>query len=161
MSRMRDLLQNLADKGLTLGSVESMTGGLFAAKATEVPGAGNVFKGAIVSYSVPVKENLLGVNGKTISANGVVSERVAKEMALCGREKLGVDVALAVTGNAGPTAEPGEAKVGEVYFALATKDAVWAFGYHFEGNRQSIREQAVDMMVSFGLSQYPGPTEEK
>lgn len=156
MKRMHDLLQNLADLGLTLGSVESMTGGLFAEKATEIPGASNVFKGAVVSYSSAVKINLLGVNPKTIESDGVVSERVAKEMAVCGREKLGVDVCLSVTGNAGPSCEPGEAKVGEVYFSLATKDAVWSFGYTFEGERQDIREQAVDMMVSFGLSQFPG-----
>ena len=154
MKRMHDLLQNLADRRMTLGSVESMTGGLFAEKATEIPGASNVFKGAIVSYSIPVKEGLVGVSPKTIADEGVVSERVAQELAFCGREKLGVDVCLSVTGNAGPTAEEGKAEVGQVYFGLATKDAVWSFGYKFEGDRQSIREQAVDMMVTFGLSQF-------
>lgn len=159
MSRMHDLLQNIADRGLTLGSVESMTGGLFAAKATEVPGASQVFKGAIVSYSHEVKENLLGIDPNLIARYGAVSEKVAKEMALYGLDKLGVDVVLSVTGNAGPTAEPGEAEVGQVYFSLATRRGVWTFGYRLEGERNDIRAAAVDMMVSFGLSMFPAKEE--
>ncbi|MCR5349040.1 MAG: CinA family protein [Bacilli bacterium] len=161
MNHMHDLLQNLADLGLTLGTVESMTGGLFAAKATDIPGASHVFKGAIVSYSAEVKEKTVGVDAGLIANNGVVSEPVAKEMAVKGREALGVDVCLSVTGNAGPSAEEGEAGVGQVYFSLATKDAAWTFGYTFEGTRQEIREAAVDMMVSFGLSQFPTPVAPK
>jgi len=155
MSRMHDLLQNIADRGLTLGSVESLTGGLFAAHAAEVPGASQVFKGAIVSYSREVKEHLLGIDPKLIDRYGVVSEKVAKEMALFGLDKLGVDVVLSVTGNAGPTAEPGDAPIGQVYFSLATRSGVWTFGYLFEGERNEIREQASEMMVSFGLSMFP------
>ena len=155
MSRMHDLLQNLADRNLTLGSVESMTGGLFASCAAEIPGASNVFKGGIVSYSVDVKAKVLGIDPKFIEENGVVSEAVAAEMARNGRKVLGVDVVLSVTGNAGPSAEPGEAGVGDVCFALATKDGVWSFRYHFEGERNEIRADAVDMMVSLGLSSFP------
>ena len=155
MSQMHDLLQNIADRGLKLGSVESMTGGLFAARATEVPGASQVFKGAIVSYSNEVKEKLLGIEPELLERYGAVSEKVAKEMALYGLDKLGVDVVLAVTGNAGPTAEPGDAEVGQVYFSLATRSGIWTFGYRFEGERNEIREQAVEMMVSFGLSMFP------
>lgn len=153
MSRMHDLLQNLANKGKTLGSVESMTGGLFAAKATEVPGASNVFKGALVSYTRDVKEKVLGIDPKLIDSEGVVSELVAQKMAAKGRELLGVDMALSITGNAGPSAEPGDAEIGQVYLGLATKDGTWSFGYKFEGTRQEIREKAVDLMITFGLSQ--------
>ena len=155
MNRMHELLQNLADRNLTLGTVESVTGGLFAAKATEVAGASNVFKGAVVSYTVPVKAALLGIDPEFIKNNDVVSEAVAAEMARKGRAVLGADVVLSVTGNAGPTAEPGKAEVGVVCFALATKDGVWALRYKFEGERNSIRAQAVDMMVSFALSSFP------
>lgn len=155
MKRMHDLLQNLADRNLTLGSIESMTGGLFAAKATSVPGASAVFKGAIVSYDVDIKTKIVGLDAKLIEREGVVSQKVAEEMARKGRELLGVDVALSVTGNAGPTAEEGGEPVGKVYLGLATKDGVWAFGYDFEGERNAIRDQAVDLMVTFGLSQFP------
>ena len=153
MSRMHDLLQNLANSGKTLGSVESMTGGLFAAKATAVPGASNVFKGAIVSYSREVKEKVLGIKGKLIDEEGVVSEVVAQQMAAKGREVLGVDVAISITGNAGPTAEPGKAEIGQVYLGLATEDGTWSFGYKLEGTRDEIREKAVELMITFGLSQ--------
>ena len=153
MNRMHSLLQSLADKNKTLGTIESMTGGLFAARATEIPGASNVFKGSIVSYSSEVKEKVLGVNPKIIEEEGVVSELVAQQMAAKGRELLGVDVALSITGNAGPTAEPGDAPIGQVYLGLATKDGVWSFGYKFEGTREEIREKAVELMITFGLSQ--------
>ncbi len=153
MSRMYDLLQTLANNGKTLGSIESMTGGLFAERATEVPGASGVFKGAIVSYTREVKEKVLGIDPKIIEEEGVVSELVAQQMAAKGRELLGVDVALSITGNAGPTAEPGDAPIGQVYLGLATKDGTWSFGYQFEGTRQEIREKAVELMITFGLSQ--------
>lgn len=155
MADMHDLLQTLADRRLTLGSVESMTGGLFAAEATCYPGASAVFKGGIVSYSEQVKAEIVGVDPKTIRAYGVVSAPVAEEMAARGREKLGVDVCVSVTGNAGPTAEPGEAPVGKVYFGFANENSVWSFGYDFQGTRQEIREAAVDMMIAFGLSHFP------
>lgn len=155
MNRMHELLQNLADRGLTLGCVESMTGGAFAAEVTSVPGASNVFKGGIVSYSAELKTKLVGINPKDIEDEGVVSQRIAAEMARLGRKVLGVDVVLSVTGNAGPTAEEGEAPVGKAYFGLATKDGVWAFGYDFEGERNVIRAKAVELMINFGLSQFP------
>lgn len=160
MKKMHDLLQNLADRGLTLGSVESMTGGLFAAEATSVPGSSGVFKGAIVSYSAEVKEKVVGVDPEIIQECGVVSEQVAREMAARGREALGVDVAIAITGNAGPTAERGKAPIGQIYLGLSTEDAVWAFGYRLEGERDEIRAKAVKLMVEFGLSQFPPLPEE-
>ena len=155
MNRMHEFLQNLADRRLTLGCVESMTGGLFASEVTSIPGASNVFKGGIVSYSVELKNKLVGLDLGLIEREGVVSQRVAEEMARKGREVLGVDVALSITGNAGPTAEEGEEPVGKVYLGLATAEGVWAFGYQFEGERNAIRKQAVDLMVTFGLSQFP------
>ena len=154
MNPMHDLLQGLANKHLTLGTVESMTGGLFAAEATSIPGASHVFKGSIVTYSNQIKTGLVGVSPATIQVHGVVSDAVAKEMARLGRQRLGVDVCISVTGNAGPTAEPGKAPVGEVHLALATKKAVWAFGVNCKGDRESIRKQAVDLMVQFGLSMF-------
>ena len=159
MANMHDLLQTLADRGLTLGSVESMTGGLFAAEATRIPGASAVYKGGVVSYSSEVKVNVVGVEKNLIDDYGVVSAPVATAMARHGRETLGVDICLSVTGNAGPTAEPGEAPVGMVYFGLATKDGVWAFGYSFEGERNAIRAAALQMMINFGLSQFPEEVE--
>ena len=112
---MERLLQEYKEKGLTLGSVESMTGGLFSAKFTEIPGSSAVFKGGIVTYSVEEKINIVGVKKETIEKYGVVSEQVAIEMAELGRKLLNVDVCLSVTGNAGPTTEPGGKPVGCFY----------------------------------------------
>ncbi len=111
---MQKLVSYLKDKNLTIGSVESMTGGLFAARITSVPGASKVFKGSIVSYSPLIKENVVGVNKETIAKYGVVSKQVAYEMAEKGRKVLDVDICVSITGNAGPTSEPGEAGVGEL-----------------------------------------------
>lgn len=146
---MQEVLQALADKGLTLGTVESMTGGLFAAEATSVPGASAVYKGSIISYSEEVKTNLVGVDPKSIESEGVVSAQVAAEMANMGRKKLNVDVCVSVTGNAGPTAQEGKAEIGEFFLGLSTKDACWTLPYRIEGKRNEIRAGAVDLMIQF------------
>ncbi len=140
---MEKLLEELKKYNLTLGSVESMTGGMFAAAVTDVPGASKVFRGAIVSYAKDIKYGIVGVHPETIEKYGVVSEQVAYEMAKYGREKLAVDICVAVTGNAGPTAEPGNAKVGTFYVAVATPYGVSIELYKKHGKRNDIRNKAV------------------
>ena len=140
---MQKLVSYLKDKNLTIGSVESMTGGLFAARITSVPGASKVFKGSIVSYSPLIKENVVGVNKETIAKYGVVSKQVAYEMAEKGRKVLDVDICVSITGNAGPTSEPGEAGVGELYIGLSTNDGTKVIKKQFSGDREKIREQAL------------------
>ena len=140
---MQKLVSYLKDKNLTIGSVESMTGGLFAARITSVPGASKVFKGSIVSYSPLIKENVVGVNKETIEKYGVVSKQVAYEMAEKGRKVLDVDICVSITGNAGPTSEPGEAGVGELYIGLSTNDGTKVIKKQFSGDREKIREQAL------------------
>ena len=140
---MQKLVSYLKDKNLTIGSVESMTGGLFAARITSVPGASKVFKGSIVSYSPLIKENVVGVNEETIAKYGVVSKQVAYEMAEKGRKVLDVDICVSITGNAGPTSEPGEAGVGELYIGLSTNDGTKVIKKQFSGDREKIREQAL------------------
>ena len=140
---MQKLVSYLKDKNLTIGSVESMTGGLFAARITSVPGASKVFKGSIVSYSPLIKENVVGVNKETIEKYGVVSKQVAYEMAEKGRKVLDVDICVSITGNAGPTSEPGEAGVGELYIGLSTNDGTKVSKKQFSGDREKIREQAL------------------
>lgn len=140
---MENLVHELAEKHLTLGSVESMTGGLFATKITDVSGASKVFKGTVVSYAAEIKNAVVGVSAETIQKYGVVSEQVAYEMALKGRKLLNVSVCVAVTGNAGPTAEPGGKKVGVFYVAVATEKGVRIKEYKKSGNRNSIRNSAV------------------
>lgn len=140
---MESLLQELESKELTLGSVESMTGGLFASQIAGIPGASKVFKGSIVTYSSEIKEKVVNVNPFTITMFGVVSEQVAKEMAEKGRKLLGVDVCVSVTGNAGPTTEPGGKPVGCFYVAVATKNETYVEMFQKFGTRNEIRNNAV------------------
>lgn len=161
MDRMHDLLQTLADEKLTFGTVESLTGGKFAAEATRYPGASNVFKGALITYSAKLKTALAGVPEQTIAKEGVVSEAVAKAMAAGGRKALGVDLCIACTGNAGPTTEPGKAKVGDVYVSVAYKGSTWTVGFSFgEGlGRFDIREKTIAAMIEMALALFKKPQE--
>ena len=140
---MEKLLQAYKEKGLTLGSVESMTGGLFSAKFTEIPGSSAVFKGGIVTYSSEEKINIVGVKKETIDKFGVVSSEVAKEMAELGRKLLNVDVCVSVTGNAGPTCEPGGKPAGCFYIGVSTKDGTVAEEYFLPQKRNEVRNGAV------------------
>ena len=140
---MKKLLQHLQEKGLTLGSVESMTGGLFASAFTSVPGSSKVFKGTVVTYATEIKEKVVGVKAETIEKYGVVSEEVAKEMAECGRKLLDVDICVSVTGNAGPTCEPGGKPAGYFCVAVATKNETIVKSYQISKKRNSVRNRAV------------------
>lgn len=139
------LLKKLGARGFTLGSVESLTGGLFASTICENPGASKVFKGALVAYNNSIKTHLADVMPETIETYGVVSQEVADEMALGGARLLGVDVCISFTGNAGPSVEPGNAKVGDVYVAVALGErGLFHFPFKFKGSRNLIRQQAVE-----------------
>ena len=140
---MEKLLKAYKEKGLTLGSIESMTGGLFSAKFTEIPGSSAVFKGSVVTYSSGEKINIVGVKKETIEKYGVVSEEVAKEMAEQGRKLLNVDVCVSVTGNAGPTCEPGGMPVGCYYVGVSSKDGTSAKVFFGPQKRNECRNEAV------------------
>lgn len=111
-----DLLQK---KGLTVTTAESCTGGLVAKMITDVPGASAVFPGGWVVYDNDLKIDELGVNAQTLTAHGVVSEPVVREMATRALERSGADVALAISGIAGPTGGTPDKPVGTVWIALA------------------------------------------
>jgi PncC family amidohydrolase len=152
MNEAADLLSILRQKGLTIGSVESLTAGLFGSEFCSVPGASYAYKGGIITYANEIKEKLVSVSEDSISRYGVVSEEVAREMADGGLEALNVDVCVSFTGNAGPTSEPGEAVVGEVYMGLAFGGKLdrKTLVYHeiFKGSRNEIRYQCVAYMLA-------------
>ena len=140
---MKKLLELLESKQLSLGSVESMTAGLFASTFASTPGASKVFKGCLVTYAVEEKIKLLGIEENLINYFGVVSKEVAGEMASKGQKVLHVDVCVSVTGNAGPTCEPGGMPVGRVYVGVAYKDKNFVYELNLKGKRNKIREDAV------------------
>lgn len=150
-----ELLQRLADRGLTLGSVESLTGGLFGATICSVPGASAVYKGGLITYVAEEKEALAGVKKEDVEKFGVVSPEVATEMAIGGAKTLKVDVCVSCTGNAGPTVEKGGKPVGCVYLGLSYQGNVWMVPLQLQGSRNEIRQQAVDTMINLAASLFP------
>ncbi len=119
------VLDGLRERGLSLGTAESCTGGLIAKRITDVPGSASVFKGGVVSYHCEVKAGVLGVSQALLDEKGAVCAEVAKEMAQGARKVLGCDVAVSATGVAGPDPDDRGNPVGLVYTALATPDGVW------------------------------------
>lgn len=127
----------------TFGTAESCTGGLISKSITDIAGASEIYLGSVISYANSVKAGLLGVSEKTLSAVGAVSADVAMQMALCARDALGVDVAVSVTGIAGPGGGTEEKPVGLVYIAACFgDDKVVCQKFGFTGDRADIRRQS-------------------
>jgi nicotinamide-nucleotide amidase len=134
--------------GLRIGTAESCTGGLVGARLTEIPGSSDVFLGSVVCYADELKTALLGVDARLIAAEGAVSEPVAKAMAQGALGRLGVDLAVAVTGIAGPGGG-GEAKpVGTVWLAVAHGDTVDARRIQVPGDRHNVRVRSAQAALA-------------
>ena len=140
-------------QGRTLVTAESCTGGGIGAALTDVPGSSAVYKGGIISYSNEVKISQLGVSANTLEKFGAVSEQVARQMAIGARERLGADYAVSVTGLAGPDGDAYGNPVGTVYIGFAEADKVAVNKYLFSGEREEIREQAIQAALDLILSQ--------
>ena len=132
----------LKEKGLTLGTAESCTGGLVAKRLTDLPGASAVFKGGVVSYTNEVKAGVLGVPQAMLDEFGAVSEPVARAMAQGARKVLGCDLAVSLTGVAGPDPDDRGNPVGLVYAALDTPDGTRLRELHLINGRARIRTVA-------------------
>ena len=127
----------------TLSVAESLTGGKIAAELVSVAGSSAYFKGGFITYTAELKQQLLGVSEETIKTFTVVSEEVAKEMAIGCLKKLKTDYAIAVTGNAGPTTDHNDKSVGLVYIAIATKDNVEVEEFNFGQPREKVINRTV------------------
>ena len=137
-----EVLHQLQEKGLTLGTAESCTGGLIAKRITDLPGASKVFRGGVVSYCDEVKANVLGVPEKLLKEKGAVSPEVAKAMAEGTRTALGCDLAVASTGVAGPGPDDRGNPEGLVYLALATGEGTFLRVMEHGRGRERIRVTA-------------------
>lgn len=132
------------ERSLTLATAESCTGGLISAALTDVPGSSEAVLGGIVSYANEVKRDSLGVSEEVLSKHGAVSEQTACAMAKGAREALGADIAVSVTGIAGPGgAVPGK-PVGTVWIGVSCAQGTAAQLHHFEGDRDAVRAQTVE-----------------
>lgn len=133
------LLDRLVERGQSVATAESLTGGLLAARLTDVPGASRCFVGGVIAYASHVKESVLGVPHDLVERNGVISEECASAMAAGVRERLGATWGLATTGVAGPDGQEGH-PVGTVWIAVAGPDVVQTRLLRLDGTRHDIRE---------------------
>jgi len=149
----------LLQRGWKLATAESCTGGLVSERLTNVPGSSRVFAGGAVAYTEETKQSSLGVSGETLKAHGAVSEEVAKEMAAGARRALGTDVAVSVTGVAGPDGGTETNPVGTVIIGFAAEGMVVARRYKLWGTRDWIRllasQIALDWVRRFALGRRP------
>ena len=134
----------LAAHGKSLATAESCTGGKIAQMITSVAGASAYFKGSVVSYSKATKVSLLEIDSELIEKNDVVSAAVAVAMASNVKRLLQTDYAIATTGNAGPTSEPGSAAVGVVFIAVATPDEVLVSEFNFGQPREKVIDRTAN-----------------
>ena len=143
----------LRQKGLTLGIVESATGGLISHRITNVAGSSDYYKGSVTAYSNEVKIKIVGVKEDTINKYGAVSPEVAEEMAQGGRKMLASDVCLADTGIAGPTgATPGK-PIGLFYIGLSHQAGTYSQKHYFQGNREQNKLDAAEAALGW-LKEY-------
>ena len=145
------VVKALAETKATVSAAESCTGGLFAKRITDIPGASEVFPGGVVSYSNEVKMKLLGVSAKTLEKHGAVSEECAREMASGVRAALGSDIGLSATGIAGPGgAVPGK-PVGTVYIGISSDKLSTVRKLTLNGTRAHIRQITTNNMLGLIL----------
>ena len=143
---VEEVKANLIEQGMTLGSVESFTGGLFASTITSISGASKFYKGGYVTYATEEKVNLLQIPQNIIDQFGVISKEVAYYMANNGRHLLNVDVCVSFTGNAGPDAMENK-PVGEVHIGIATAASAQIYSLNLQGDRNEIQRQAVEFVI--------------
>ncbi|HRZ87531.1 MAG TPA: nicotinamide-nucleotide amidohydrolase family protein [bacterium] len=141
-------------KRLTLAVAESCTGGLIASLLTDVPGSSGYFAGGVIAYANAVKEELLGVRPATLRASGAVSERTAREMADGARRLCSANVAVAVTGIAGPGGGTPRKPVGLVYVALSCGKRTICEKHLFRGGRLQVKKKtagaALKLVEAYG-----------
>ena len=138
-------------QGKTLVTAESCTGGGIGAALTGISGSSAVYKGGIISYTNWVKENVLAVPGEILQRYGAVSQQTAEAMVSGVRKLLGADVAVSVTGLAGPDGDDRGNPVGLVYIGYADNKNTSCKKCYFEGDRDSVRRQAVETALGIIL----------
>lgn len=137
------LIEESASRNMTIALAESCTGGLIAGSLTDVPGASKVFLGSAVTYSNEAKTGILGVDPGIINDHGAVSSQCAAKMAEGAKRIFRSQIALSVTGIAGPDGGSEEKPVGTVWFGISSNDGTYTFKKQFNGERDLIRGSAV------------------
>ena len=139
----REIVEKLIERGIVVATAESCTGGLISSTITDVPGSSAIFGYGMVTYSNEAKMKILGVKEDTLKQFGAVSKETAYEMAEGLKNVSSADVAVSVTGIAGPGGGSEEKPVGLVYMGIATNEGIFTKKNLFNGDRDEIRKQTV------------------
>lgn len=145
------LVKLLRDRNMTISTAESCTGGMIAARIINVAGASSVYNEGFITYSNEAKEKNLGVSHETLEKYGAVSEETVREMAVGCAKAANADCTLVSSGIAGPDGGTREKPVGLVYIACFVNDEIKIVKNIFSGNRQEVREQAVEAAVKLAV----------
>lgn len=149
---MKELVQLLKNKHMTISSIESLTGGMFASTLSEVAGASSVFKGSLVSYQTIIKEQVLGIDKTLIERYGVISKECAEAMAKAGKKMFQSDVVVSCTGNAGPDVMD-DKPVGLVFMSVAIYGKIETYQKIFKGTRNEVRKNVCEYLQQKVLEQ--------
>ena len=156
IGKAEEALRLLDSHGSKIAIAESCTGGVLSGMITEISGASKVFDRGFVTYSNSAKTEMLGVSSKTIKEFGAVSSEVAKEMVLGAVSKSKANVAISITGIAGPDSDNSQKPVGLVYFGLAVDDLLITKKENFTGSRSEIRSKSIEHALDFLLNHLKG-----
>ncbi len=143
-------------RGLKLAAAESCTGGLVADRITNIPGSSEYFIGGVVAYAYEAKANLLGVAWDTLHTHGAVSEETVREMARGARKIFDADIAVSVSGIAGPGGGMPDKPVGLTWFGLSTKDGEWARHFIWDGDRIKNKQLSSEAALQFIMDYLEG-----
>ncbi len=146
----------LHERGLKLVAAESCTGGLIGSRITDVSGSSEYFLGSVVAYAYEVKVKLLDVSWDTLNTYGAVSHETVLEMARGALHRIGGDIAISVSGIAGPGGGTPEKPIGTTWIGLIAKEEEWAKEFHFSGNREQNKSSAADAALQILLDYLQG-----
>ena len=151
ITQIEILVQFLKERGMTVSTAESCTGGLLGKSITDVPGSSAVYPGGVISYSNRIKHALLGVDQALLDTLGPVSEPVARQMAEGVRRVIGTDLGVGITGIAGPDSDGSGRPVGLVYVSASNGETTLVREHHFDGDRPAVRVQAAEAAADLAL----------
>ena len=150
MTKLENMIGDLLRaRKMKLATAESCTGGLIASRITDVAGSSEYFLGGVAAYAYEAKVALLGVSWDTLKAHGAVSRETVLEMARGARKTLNADVAVSVSGIAGPGGGMTDKPVGTTWIGLSASDGEWARLFHFDGDRIQNKSLAADAALQF------------
>lgn len=153
--------KRLKEIGLTLSLAESCTGGLIGDRITNLPGSSEYFMGSVVAYAYQAKVALLGVAWDTLNSRGAVSHETVLEMARGARKAMSTDIAVSVSGIAGPGGATDEKPVGTTWVGLAAADGEWTRHFLFAGDRVENKSSAADAALQMLLDYLNGRLEKQ